>query len=286
MTADGRVTLHFEGVDEIAVVTLDRPARRNALSWPMWVELAETVAEAARAEPRALVVTGAGGHFSSGMDLKPDNPLMARVMPALIDGDSDAARSTIEELKDFLGRLREFPAPTIAAIEGVAVGGGFEVALSCDIRVAARNARVGLPEVRVGLIPDLGGTALVTRLVGPGRAAAIVCAGREYSGEEALALGLVDEVANPTEAMARALALARDVARGAPGAVAEALGVVRRTAGLPIEEALAIETAAGVRALLSGEAIEGIRSFAEKRPPAWLARARVPQRVAESGDRE
>jgi enoyl-CoA hydratase/carnithine racemase len=180
---EGRV--HLEAQDGVGVLRLDRPARRNALGAQMWAMVAVRVDEAARMGLRALILTGAGPHFCAGMDLKPDNPLLARAAQAVGDGDPVAARALIEELKGVGARLRRFPAPTIAAIEGVCLGGGLELALHCDVRVAAETAQLGMPEVRLGMVPDVGGTALLSRLVGPGRAIALICSGRAVDARRA-----------------------------------------------------------------------------------------------------
>jgi enoyl-CoA hydratase/carnithine racemase len=248
---------------------LDRPARCNALDMSMWTQLAERLEEAAELRPRALIITGRGEHFCAGMDLKPDNPVARRATAAIFDGDAEIARGLILELKGCLAGLRRFDVPVIAAIEGVCVGGGFELALHCDIRVASRRARVGLPEVRVGMIPDVGGTTLLTRLLGPGRAAMVICSGREYGADEALAMGMVDQVVEPSQALSAAQALAADIARGGPQAISLALDAIRSIGCMGLDEGMRIETDAGVAALVSGEAQEGLMAFAQKRPPAW-----------------
>ncbi|RME23574.1 MAG: enoyl-CoA hydratase/isomerase family protein, partial [Deltaproteobacteria bacterium] len=196
---DGTIRLELD--DDVAVLTIDRPRRRNALNGPMWAELALRVAEARAAGPRALIVTGAGAHFCAGMDLKPDNPLLPRILPAVMEGDTGVAREVIDELKAGMVGLLEFPAPTFAAVEGVAVGGGYEVALHCDVIVAARSAFVGLPEVRVGMVPDVGGMTLLTRRVGPGRAVLAIATGRLFDAPAAFDLGMVDVLCEPGAAL-------------------------------------------------------------------------------------
>jgi enoyl-CoA hydratase len=261
------VTLQIE--NGIARITLSKPARRNALDEAMWTALAERVAEAAAAKPRALIVTGAGGHFAAGMDLSPDNPIQARVAPAIFQRETGAATTVIAWLKATLSGLADFPAPTIAAIEGACAGSGFEIALHCDIRVAARNAFFSLPEVRIGMVPDVGGTTRLTRLVGPGRAARLIATGERVGAEEAFALGTVERIVEPGRALAEAEDMARLIAKGGPTAVREALQVIRRVGDLSLADAYAAETAAGATALTSGEPLEGIQAFFEKRDPRW-----------------
>ncbi len=267
MSDDG--TIHLDLHDDVAVLTIDRPRRRNALHGPLWAELPRRVEQARVAKPRALIVTGAGPHFCAGMDLKPDNPLLPRILPAVMEGDADTARALIRELKAGMRGLLDFPAPTFAAVEGVAVGGGYEVALHCDVIVAARTARVGLPEVRVGMVPDVGGTTLLTRRVGPGRAVLAIATGRMFDAEAAFELGMVDMLCDTGAALETARGLAAEVARGGPTSVQSVLQTIRALPGLELDACLDRETEAGVAALVSGEAREGTLSFMEQRDPDW-----------------
>lgn len=254
--------------DGIAVITLDRPERRNALDLDAWHGLRDQV-RAVPTSTRAIVVTGAGGHFCAGMDLSPGNPLITRIGPAIVGGSEAAAREVIEELKECVAALAEPGVPTFAAIEGACIGGGLEVALGCDVRICSTDAVIGLTEVRIGMIPDLGGCARLTRLVGPGRAADLVTTGRRIDGEEAFRLGIVERSCAPGTALENALAAARQVVENAPIAVRLALNVVRVAPDLGIAEALSVETRAGVLALTSGEPQEGVTAFFERRPPRW-----------------
>ncbi len=251
----------------VAVLTLDRPERRNALDLAMWRQLGAAAREAEGA--RVVIVTGAGGHFCSGMDLAADEAILAAATPAIVNGDERAAQDLIRELKACVQALADLPCPTIAAIEGACVGGGLEVALACDIRIASAGASLGLPEVRIGMIPDLGGCARLTRLVGPGRAADLVCTGRRVDAEEAYRLGVIERVVPAGTALAAARAAAGDIVGNGPMAVRLALNAVRVAADLGLDEALSVETRAGVLALVSGEASEGVAAFREKRAPRW-----------------
>jgi len=264
---DPRVRLEIQ--DGIAVITLDRTERRNALCREMWQAIGPRADEAASAGVRALILTGAGGHFSAGMDLKPDNAYLPMMMPAVTDGDRDIVREIIHEMKDSLTRLQNFPAPTIAAIEGACLGGGYEVALRCDVRIAGKSARLGLPEVRVGMVPDVGGTHLLTRLVGRGRAAMVICSGAPFEAERAERLGMVEQVVPDGQTMAAARELAGQIALGGPTSVGAAIRAIRQIPGMSQEAACSVETEAGIDAVTSGEPMEGIMSFAERRPPRW-----------------
>ena len=261
--------VRLELSEGVALLTLSRPARRNALDLPMWEGLRDQVVAATAAGARAVILTGEGSHFCSGMDLKPDNPLAARVGAAVFGGDPEEGKRIIEELKALMAPLLAFPGLSIAAIEGACLGGGLEVALHCDVRVAARDAIFGLPEPRWGMVPDVGGTTLLTRLVGPGRAAMIVGTGRRFLADQAFGLGVVEHLAAPGGALIEARSIARDALACAPTASREALALIRAVPGLSREEACTRETAAGAAALASGEVAEGLAAFIEKRAPGW-----------------
>jgi len=265
----GEIVLRREG--GIARLIVERPERRNAVDAALWEALRARVVEAADDPPRVLVLSGAGGHFCAGLDLKPDNPLLARVVPIAQRRDAEAARRLIRELKSVCDLLAAFPAPTIAAIEGACVGIGLELALACDLRVAAADATLSLPEIRLGLVPDLGGTVRAARLLGPGRAALLALAGRPLRGEDAARIGLVELLAEPGQALALADAVAADIVAGAPHAARGILHVLRSAADLDLGDALVLETEAGANALLSGEPLEGLAARAGGRRPAWDA---------------
>jgi enoyl-CoA hydratase/carnithine racemase len=251
----------------VTIITLDRPERRNALDIGMWRDL-RAAAQAADGA-RVVIVTGAGGHFCSGMDLSPTNPLVQKIAPALFEADEAPAREVIVELKGCVQALADLRVPTFAAIEGACIGGGLEIALACDVRIAAADASLGLTETRAGMVPDVGGCARMTRLVGPGRAADLICTARRVDGEEAFRIGFVERVVPAGTALAAALYAAEQVLGNGPTAVRLALNVVRLAGDLGLAEALSVETRAGVMALTSGEPREGIAAFAEKRAPRW-----------------
>lgn len=262
-------TVHLAVEDGVALVTLDRPSRRNALDLPMWQALAARVGEASAAGARTLIVTGAGPHFSAGMDLRPDNPLAPRVVEVVFGKDRDGAHRLIEELKLYLEPLRTFGGLTIAAIEGSCLGSGLEVALHCDVRVAATDASLALPEARWGMVADVGGSTLLTRLVGPGRAALWLGTGRTFTAQQAYAHGVVEELSGPGGARAAALAMAKDALRCSPAATKEVLALVRTLPGQSLGAGFLRETEAGADALMAGDVAEGLAAFAERRAPSW-----------------
>lgn len=266
MTA-GEILLEREA--GIATLTLSRPKRRNAISASFWELLRMRLIEAAEEPPRVLVVTGSHGHFSAGLDIKPDNPLLARVLPIVQGKDAEGARALVQELKSVCDLLAGFPCPTIAAIEGACVGIGLELALACDLRVASRLARLALPELRLGLVPDLGGTVRLARLVGPGKAALLTLACRNWSGEQGFSHGLIEELCEPGQALEQAQALAAEIRGGAPTGARGVLQVLRASQDLDLDDALVLETEAGTNALLSGEPMEGLMARQLRREPSW-----------------
>lgn len=251
----------------MTVVTLDRQHRRNAMHDGAWRDLREVAEDLAQQPPRVLIVTGAGDHFSSGMDLSPDNPLIHRLMPLVQGRDEAGLQKLIAELQATMNAYADFPAPVIAAVEGSCIGGGLEWALSCDLIVASETATFALPETRYGMIPDVGGTTRLTRRIGRSRATDLILTGRTIDSEAAERWGLIDHRVAAGEALERARALASQICQGAPTATREVLTVLEDLEHN--EPSLAREQAAGCRALLSGEVFEGIAAFGERRRPGW-----------------
>jgi enoyl-CoA hydratase/carnithine racemase len=248
--------------DGVAIVTLDRPAVLNAIDDVLLDALLAALDELEAATTlRAVVLTGAGDRaFSTGMDLKE--------RAGFSDDQLRAQRRRIVEL---IGRVHELPVPAVAAVEGFALAGGFELALACDLIVASSAAVFGLPEVRVGIFPGGGSTRTLTWLVGPARARDVILTGRRLSAAEAEQWGIVTRVVEPGTAREAAVALARTIAQGAPLGVRQARAAVRGAhrslvAGLVEEDAL-YEVV-----LTSEDRVEGFRAFTEKRPPVFRGR--------------
>jgi enoyl-CoA hydratase/carnithine racemase len=263
MTASGGVRLCREA-DGIAEVVLDRPAAMNALSTAMLVELtAHLTAVAADPSARAVVLSATGERaFCVGADLKE--------RAAMTDAQVMSQRPTFRAA---FGALLALPQPVIAAVHGFALGGGCELALSCDVIVADETAVLGLPETTVGLVPGCGGTQLLARRIGPGRAADLIFSGRRVGAEEAARIGLADRLVPAGQARDSASELARQVAANSPVAVRAAKQALRNGAGLALAAALDIEDAAWRTAAGSADRREGIAAFAEKRPPVWPSQA-------------
>ena len=248
------------GADGIAEVVLDRPGALNSLNTAMLGELARIcTALASDGGVRAVVVSAAGERaFCAGADLKE----RAGMSDAEIMAQRPAFRAAF-------GALLALPQPAIAAVHGFALGGGCELALSCDIIVADETAVFGLPEAGVGLVPGCGGTQLLARRIGPGLAADLIFSGRRVPAAEAATIGLVDRLAAAGAARADALALAARIAANSPVAVLAAKRALRTGAALPLAAALDVEDAAWRTAATSPDRREGIAAFAEKRRPDW-----------------
>ena len=259
MTASGGVYVRREA-DGIAEVVLDRPEAMNALSTATLDQLAtDFTAVAADPSVRVVVLSAAGERaFCVGADLKE--------RAAMSDAQIMAQRPTFRAA---FGTLLGLPQPVIAAVHGFALGGGCELALSCDVIVADETAQLGLPEVTVGLVPGCGGTQLLARRVGPGRAADLIFSGRRVAADEAAAIGLADRLVPAGEARETALELARQIAANSPVAVRAAKQALRNGAGLALAAALDVEDAAWRTAAGSADRREGIAAFAEKRRPVW-----------------
>ncbi|MGP8059813.1 MAG: enoyl-CoA hydratase/isomerase family protein [Acidimicrobiales bacterium] len=248
MADDVFVTVERRG-DKVALVRLDRP-KANALSASVLAQLAEVAGDLTADPPGAVVLWGGERIFAAGADISELDG------PATVAANFHAA----------LGALAAVPRATVAAVNGYALGGGLELALACDLRVCAENARFGLPEVLLGVIPGGGGTQRLPRLIGPGRAKELVLTGRQVRADEALAIGLVNRVVPPAEVLPTALELAATLAAGA--VVAQALGKAAVDRGLEttLEEGLAIEREQFLAATRTEDAALGVASFLEHGP--------------------
>jgi len=232
----------------------------NAVSSAMAAELARACAEIAAApEVRVVVLSAAGERaFCAGADLKERSGMT----------DADILRQR-HAIRAVFAAMLALPQPAIAAVHGFALGGGCELALSCDLVVADETAVFGLPEVTVGLVPGGGGTQLALRRLGPGRAADLVLTGRRVAIGEADRLGLVDRRVPAGQDGPAALELAGQIAANSPVAVRAAKRAIRQGAGIGLDPALEVEDAAWRTAALSADRREGIAAFNAKRAPAW-----------------
>ena len=253
-------------VDEdrrLATLTLNRPESRNAISRDLAAALLHACTDLAqRNDVWALVVTGAGDRaFCAGADLKERRTLSAP--------DRAAHTRAIETAVEALAAL---PMPTIAAIRGYALAGGAEIAVACDLRIAATDAVLGFPEVRVGIFPGAGGVLRVPGIVGEGAARDLLFTGRSLPADEALRIGLVDRIVAPEDVVNVARELAASIAANAPLAIRAVKRALRESRGLPLDEAR--RTVNALRADLDAtqDYEEGLSAFAERRSPRFTGR--------------
>ncbi|MBV8601541.1 MAG: enoyl-CoA hydratase/isomerase family protein [Candidatus Eremiobacteraeota bacterium] len=257
-------TIELERADGIAVLTLNRPAVLNALSIALLDELAAALDELEEdRSTRAVVLTGSGEKaFAAGADIAEFETIESAVAGAAFARRGQAIVSRI-------GALR---VPVIAAVNGFALGGGCELALACDIRIASRNAKFGQPEVNLGLIPGYGGTQRLTRLVGMGMAMYLCLSGEMIDAEAALRAGLVQKVVAPEELLGEAKRVAAAIAAKAPLAVEAAKRAIADGSQAPLEEGLAIEALHFGSVTTTQDFREGTKAFLEKRKPAFSGR--------------
>jgi enoyl-CoA hydratase/carnithine racemase len=256
-------TFRDERRGAIEIWTLDAEDTRNAISRAVLAELESRVARVSRGhDTRVVILTGAGDKaFCAGADLKE----RATMTPPEVRAFLDALRRTLRAME-------KSDCVFLAALNGSALGGGTELALACDLRVAAPAAELGLTEVRLGIIPGGGGTQRLPRLIGPGRAKDLILTGRRLNAAEAFAVGLVQRLAPEGRLLEVAVSLAEQVAENAPLAVAAAKHAVDRGGSLQLDEALAVELDEYEKVLASEDRREGLQAFAEKRRPVWRGR--------------
>jgi enoyl-CoA hydratase len=250
-------------IDTVATITLNRPRVLNALNATMLRELDEAFA-AVQIDPvvRVILLRGAGGKaFAAGADIS-----------ELAAVDASSGEQFAGRAQRIFRRIETLGKPVIACIEGFALGGGCELAMACTLRLASDTARLGQPEIKLGIIPGYGGTQRLPRLVGRGAALKLLLTGNIIDAAEALRIGLVDEVVPSDSLIARAIELALQIAAMPPLAVAAAIDAVGRGADLPLDQALALEASIFGRLCGTEDKREGTQAFLEKRPPAWTGR--------------
>ncbi len=252
--------VRVEVAGPVATIRIDRPPA-NALSLAVSLELRDaTRAVAADPSVRAVVLWGGERIFAAGADIA----AMAEQGPAEVEPQVAALEGACRDLE-------ALPKPVVAAICRYALGGGYELALACDLRIAGSDAKVGLPEIRLGIIPGAGGTQRLPRLVGLRVARELIYSGRHVPAEEALALGLVDRLVPPGEVYAAALAEAEALARGPTVALGAAKAALRAAAE-GLEAGLAAERREFLRLFETRDRVEGMRAFLDKREPRFEGR--------------
>lgn len=253
-------TLLVEVREGAAVVAINRPAVLNALNLQVLQEIAGALDRLARDKfLTAIIFTGQGPKaFVGGADIA----AMERLTPEAASGFSALGQ-------DLLLRIERLPIPTIAAVNGYALGGGNELAMACDLRIAARNARFGQPEVALGITPGFGGTQRLARLVGKSRALDLILTGRVIDAEEAFRIGLADHLVPEGEALKAALALAKELGKKSPFALKQSKKAVQGGLTLAIEDGLLLERRLFSECFSDQDQKEGMRAFLEKRAPAY-----------------
>lgn len=245
----------------IILVTLNRPGRANALSLQMLKELERVIDECKYDRSiRCVVLTGAGEKaFCAGADLKE----RAEMDPVQV-------RQTVALIRATINALEALPQPVIAAINGVALGGGTELALACDIRVASELATLGLTETSLGIIPGAGGTQRLPRLIGKGRAKELIFTARKVDAWEARGLGLVEYVTPKEALLDKAMEIAMQIVQNGPISIAQAKFAIDKGYDVELTTGLAIEQNAYEVTIPTKDRLEGLKAFKEKRPPVYI----------------
>jgi len=251
----------FETRESIAFVRLNRPVKRNALTRRMLEELREAFEriEQERDHLRAVILTGMGdAAFCAGTDIEELSTL-----------DVEEARAAAIRGQRVCDSIERASVPVICAVNGIAAGGGCELALACHLRIASTTAQFTLPETTLGVIPAYGGTQRLARIIGTGRAFSVMLAGETIAVEDAESLGLLNRIVEPSQLLHEAEALARAISRQAPLAIRACLEAVTRGLELPLEEGLALEAKLFSQLFATEDVREGTRAFLEKRAPVF-----------------
>ncbi|HLV02417.1 MAG TPA: enoyl-CoA hydratase-related protein [Acidobacteriota bacterium] len=253
-------TLLIQVEDGIARITIHRPQVMNALSSQTLEELSRALRQIeGDSAAQCVIITGSGDRaFASGADLD-----------EITDLNSAQGRDLSRKGQALFSSIERFRLPVIAAINGFCLGGGCELALSCHLRVASSEARLGQPEVKLGLIPGYGGTQRLPRLIGRGRALELLLTGRMVSAEEALRIGLVNQVVEPEELLPASLELAGKILKNGPLAVRRCIEAVNSGLEMPLEQAMELESLLFGMCVGSEEMKEGIEAFSAKREPRF-----------------
>ncbi len=255
----------------IAFLEIDRPDKKNAFNSECW-RLFDGYFDKlmSNSKIRALVIQGRNEDvFSAGFDVNPADPFIGDMFQAIQIGDKEKLLDGFAYIQKIISKLSRLPFPTVAAIIGLCYGGGVEFATACDIRVIKAGAVMCLPETHLGLIPDIGGTVRLAKLIGLAKAKELIFTGREILPEEARELGLVNHIFPRKEFEAHVNEYVKGIIANSPSALKAAKEIVDATLTMNETEALAYERDKAAENLLSGQCIEGIGAFLEKREPNW-----------------
>ncbi len=255
------MSIELTRIEEFALITIDRPQALNALSFALIADLGAAIDKVAGTDARALLITGSGPKaFCAGADIK---ELTGRSMQAQYDGAVFG--------QTIFAKLDRLPMPSIAVINGFAFGGGLELAMACTFRLATANAKMGLPEVRLGLIPGYGGTQRLSRLIGESRAMEMILTARTLTASDALQVGLVNRLIG-ADPLADAMAFAREFSGFSLPVLALARSAISRGMDMPLQDGLRLEADLSTLAFQTEDAAEGMDAFSAKRKPAFKDR--------------
>ncbi|MBT2729194.1 enoyl-CoA hydratase/isomerase family protein [Bacillus sp. ISL-75] len=244
--------------NHVAVVTINRPQQLNCFDYDTLLQLDEVV-DALKLEKdiRVVIITGTGEKaFSAGADLRERRTLSEKEV-----------RRNVNMIRDVFTKIEELPQPTIAAINGYALGGGLELALACDFRIAVKKATMGLTEVSWGIIPGAGGTQRLTRLIGTSKAKELILTARKIDAFQAFDLGIINQVVERSQLLNSSIELAAEIMKNAPLAVTQAKYAINYGSNVDVNTGLAIESKAYEVIIPTKDRIEALEAFKEKRPP-------------------
>lgn len=254
-------SVRFEREGHIGLITLNRPDELNALNYDTLERLGNLIEQVRldAKEIRVVLVKAEGRAFSAGADLKERRTLTEQQV-----------RRNVRKIRDVFTALERLPQPTIAMINGFAFGGGFELALACDFRYAVADAKMGLTEVSLGIIPGAGGTQRLSRLIGPSKAKELILTARRIQAEEAYQIGFVNAIAKDTEELRElAMGLANEILANAPLAVYQAKSAIDRGGSVDLQTGLDIETMCYEVIIPTTDRLEALEAFREKRKPVF-----------------
>ena len=258
-------TIQLEMRDSVCLLTLNRPDRLNALTVEVAKDFKAAIAEAIERGARAIVLTGAGRAFSAGGDLREMQEIAKK------DGRVEAFfDEPLRLLNDAIVLIRETPVPFIAAVNGVASGGGCNLALACDLVIAAESAKFNQAFIKIGLTPDCGGTFMLPRLVGWKRATELLFTGELVGARAAGEMGMINSVTPDEELMSRAMAMAEKLAQAPTAAIAEIKKLLNASAANDLRSQLDLERKTQIESGKTKDFVEGVSAFLEKRPPRFV----------------
>jgi len=258
-------TIQLEMQGAVGVLTLNRPERLNALTVQLAKEFKAAVAEAVERGARAIVVTGAGRAFSAGGDLREMQEIAKR------DGRAEAFfDEPLRIINEAIITIRKTPVPVIAAVNGVASGGGYNLALACDLVIAGESAKFNQAFIKIGLTPDCGGTFILPRLVGWKRATELLFTGDLVGAQAAVEMGMINSVAPDGELLSRAMAMAEKLAQAPTAAIAEIKMLLDASAANDLSSQLDLERETQIESGKTRDFVEGVSAFLEKRPPRFV----------------